>query len=394
MNPGDQLFNRYRIERLIGSSGLTLTYEARDEELNRAVVIKELLPEHASDPSSRARFVFGSQALVGLALPNVVTVHDVLRSSETAYLVLEYLPGGSLADRLRREKRLSLEAALAITFNLCQALETAHARGMVHRNIAPQSIVFDVSGEARLTGFGLADVPRGTIEHGFALPLTLAEDTRMQRLVYTAPEQILKTKIDGRCDLYSLGAILYAMVTGAPHLNVSKCSSMDEAMQVILLQRPQPPSRLNPEIAPWLDSIILKALEKRPQHRFEDINEMQAALQSQTIVPLNTNRSSWEGDIGEVASRRGWKTVVEAGRESRSSAGRRHLRVLRNMLKGSLGGAVGGLLIGGLAYAARAALVGLPQVLEEGAVPAILGSVLVTSLIGALLGWAADSGSR
>jgi serine/threonine-protein kinase len=204
LQPGATIFERYRIEGFIGGGSVSTVYKAQDLQERRTVVIKQLLDEHFKDASARARFLFGSRTADRFAPSNAVQVYDALSSDDAAYLVLEFMPGGSLAALLKEKRVLPIAQALSIALRIASTLREPHEFGIVHRAIKPSNILFDASGVARLAGFGMVDVPSSAFSPEFSLPPSLMTQNICKTWFNLAPEQLLRKKVDGRCDVYAL----------------------------------------------------------------------------------------------------------------------------------------------------------------------------------------------
>ena len=269
---GATLENRYRIESLLGRGGMGAVYRARDLTLNRDVAVK--LVENANlDLEARARLLREARAAASLNHPRVVAVHDAGEAGGVPFIVMELVPGGSL----RSVGPLDLTQTIAVGLQLCEALAHAHDKGIVHRDLKPENVLVTPHGN-RLS-IKLADL-------GLALS---ARDSRFTQTgvflgtaTYMAPEQAMGGAIDGRADLYALGAVLYELVSGRPPF------PGDDPIAVVSqhIHAPVvPPSTHRPDLPPALDGLILKLLAKRPEDRFATATEVAAAL---TAMPLGS----------------------------------------------------------------------------------------------------------
>jgi serine/threonine protein kinase len=230
----------------------------------------------------------------------------------------------------------------------------------------------------------MADVPSSAFSPEFSLPFEEHSPESLQNLVYLAPEQLLRKKVDGHGDIYALGAVLYRMLTGAPPLNLHDVHDVQEAQHIILSQQPDAPGRHNEEVPFWLDSVVLRALQKYPRFRFESIEEMHAALEAQQPVALP--QAAGESEAEHEALHRGSLAHVENQKRWK------HRRdVLFDVFKGAAFGACGGFVLGILIYGVRVALVGWSQVLREGALAALMLTIVVAAAVGAVIGWLAQS---
>jgi hypothetical protein len=242
-------FARYEILGVIGRGGMGTVYRARHPGLDRVVALKVLAPRLAADPEFVARFEREARTLASLSHPNIVAVHDTGVEAGTPYLVMEFVEGVSLR-KLLAERRLPPEEALGIVPPLCDALEYAHARGVVHRDVKPENILIDTKGRTKIADFGLAFIVGVD-----ATRLTRA-DISMGTPHYMAPEQVESSRqVDHRADIYSMGVVLYEMLTGE-----------------LPLGRFAPPSEKS-KVNRRLDEIVLRALEKEPARRYQQVTE-------------------------------------------------------------------------------------------------------------------------
>ncbi len=251
--PAGALLGQYRIEKFIGKGGMGAVYRATHSMLQRPVAIKVLPPKFARDQEFVARFKREAFALANLSHPNIVAIHDMGVQGEIYYFVMEFVDGVNLRDILV-SKKLTPEQALKIVPQLCDALEYAHSKSIIHRDIKPENIMIDRSGVAKIADFGLAKIVKG--DTATSVPLTQT-NVVMGTIEYMAPEQreALKT-VDHRVDIYSMGVVLYEMLTGT--LPVGKFD---------------PPSR-KIAIDVRIDDVVLKALEAEPDRRYQHASQM------------------------------------------------------------------------------------------------------------------------
>jgi serine/threonine protein kinase len=245
---------------LLGQGGMGAVYKARQTKLDRLVAVKVLPPEVARDPAFAQRFMREARSLARLNHPHIVTVHDFGDVDGLYYFTMEYVDGQNLRDHMQAGP-LSAEAALATVTQLCDALQYAHDEGMVHRDIKPENILIDRKGRVKVADFGLAKLVGLTPAY---LTLTGAHEM-MGTLLYMAPEQMTRAhSVDHRADLYSLGVILYEMLTGE-----------------LPLGRFAPPSR-KAAVSERFDQIVLRALAREPAERYQDAaafkQDVEAAL--------------------------------------------------------------------------------------------------------------------
>jgi capsular polysaccharide biosynthesis protein/predicted Ser/Thr protein kinase len=253
-----KLFPQLEILEFIGKGGMGAVYKARQPALDRVVALKILPPAAAGDPGFAERFNREARALARLNHPNIVAVHDFGQAGDLHYLVMEFVDGGNLRQ-IERAGRLAPEQALAIVPQICEALQFAHNEGIVHRDIKPENILLDKKGRVKITDFGIAKMLGLTAE---AAPLTGARDV-VGTPHYMAPEQIEKPRtVDHRADIYSLGVVFYEMLTG--ELPLGKFA---------------PPSR-KVQVDVRLDEVVLHALEKEPELRYQQASQVKTAVET------------------------------------------------------------------------------------------------------------------
>lgn len=264
----------YRILEKIGEGGMGVVYRAHDNRLNREVAIKVL----RVDPSRRlpaekvreiqARFYKEAQAAARLNHPNIVAIHQVGHSGGQPYIVMEYLRGKSLLEKM--EEPLAMREVIRIAIQICEALDYAHSQGVIHRDVKPDNIVVMEDGRAKIADFGIArieDADVGLTQAGVLLGSP----------AYCSPEQLRDfSNVDGRADLFSLGVILYQWLTGKLPF---EGSSSPEIITRILTKDPMLPRSLNPEIPPSLEALMMRALAKDPSERIGSAREFRAGLE-------------------------------------------------------------------------------------------------------------------
>ena len=262
------LAGRYELIEKIGDGGMAVVYKAKDRLLNRFVAIKILKPEFIKDPKFIDSFRRESQAAAGLSHPNIVSVFDVGKEGNIYYIVMEVLEGDTLSDIIRRDGPLDEMRAIDIAKQIAQALSSAHKKNIIHRDVKPHNILMSEDGTAKIADFGIAKaVNSGTIVNNTS--------TVMGSVHYLSPEQARGGYVDARSDIYSLGIVLYEMLTGSVPFDGDNPVSvammhMNEAVQ--------PPSRINPAVSPALDKVVLKATAKHQPDRYKSADEMYEAL--------------------------------------------------------------------------------------------------------------------
>ena len=261
------LGGRYRVERELGRGGMAKVYRGEDTVLGRTVAIKILAPQYADDPNFVTRFRREAQAAARLSNQNLVSVFDTGSDDGVHYIVMEFVEGKTLADYLSGGGRIMPERAIDIATDVCRALEAAHAQGVIHRDIKPGNIMLDQRGDVKVTDFGIARVTTNETVAQTAAVLGTAS--------YLSPEQAQGQPVDARSDLYSLGCVLFEMVTGRPPFQGDSPVAVASKQ---VLEQPPSPSKLNPDVSPDLDAVILRAMAKNPANRYQSAEEMRADL--------------------------------------------------------------------------------------------------------------------
>jgi serine/threonine-protein kinase len=263
-----KVFNqRYRLKEKLGSGGMAEVYLADDLLLGREVAVKVLYAQYAADPAFIQRFRQEAQSAANLNHPNIVNIYDWGNEGDLYYIVMEYVEGRDLKEILRSEGRLLPERAAEIAAEVCAALQFAHRGNLVHRDIKPHNIFITNSGQVKVMDFGIAREGNG----GGITQTGMVMGTPQ----YISPEQAQGLAVDGRSDIYSLGVVLYEMLTGQV--------PFDDPNPVTITYKqvredPMPPSVVDPEIPATLEAIVMKAMSKNPANRFQSAQEMKADL--------------------------------------------------------------------------------------------------------------------
>src|SRR5262245_2105488 len=271
MTTTDTLINRtfdkrYVIRRKLGSGGMADVYLAEDQELGRRVALKLLNDRHAADDQFVERFRREAQSAAGLSHPNIVSIFDRGRAEGTYYIAMEFLEGRTLKELLIRNGPTPIPIAIDYARQILSALSFAHRNGIIHRDIKPHNIVVGSDGRLKVTDFGIARSGASQMTEAGSIVGTAQ---------YLSPEQARGARVDPRSDIYSLGIVLYEMLTG--HVPFTGDTAVEIAMKH-LSEVPEPPSKLRPDVPHDLDAVVMRALAKDPEQRYGSAEEMDADL--------------------------------------------------------------------------------------------------------------------
>jgi beta-lactam-binding protein with PASTA domain/predicted Ser/Thr protein kinase len=287
---------RYRVEARIGAGGMAEVYRGFDPVLNRTVAIKVLLPQFARDAGFVARFRREAQAAARLNQPNIVGVYDTGADGDRQYIVMEFVEGRTLAEFLAGGRRLTPMQSVDLTQKIARALASAHAQGIVHRDIKPGNVMVTRDGLVKVMDFGIA-----RIQTDITAPQT---SSVIGTPTYLSPEQAQGHAVDARSDLYSLGCVLYELLAGRPPF------TGDTPVAIAYKQvneAPVPPSSHNPDVPPRLDAVVMKCLAKNPANRYQSAEELAADLervkQGQDVEATPLMAGAVGGDATQVIAR-------------------------------------------------------------------------------------------
>lgn len=286
MSERNVLAGRYELIEKIGDGGMAIVYKAKDRLLKRFIAVKILKPEFVQDIKFVENFRKESHAAASLSHPNIVSIYDVGQEGNINYIVMELVSGKTLNELIKEEAPMDYRKAADIAKQVAAGLSAAHKKGIVHRDVKPHNILMTEDGIAKITDFGIAKAVTNTtiVDSG--------KDNVMGSVHYFSPEQAKGANVDEKSDIYSLGIVLYEMLTGKVPFDG------DNPVTIALMQINEPvtpPSVFNHNVPPGLERIVMKAVEKQPKDRFASADEMIEALDKMEVVNRVVGDSVYDG---------------------------------------------------------------------------------------------------
>lgn len=279
LEPGQKL-GPYEIESLTGAGGMGEVYKAKDTRLNRTVAVKVLPASTSLNPDLKARFEREAKSISSLNHPNICILHDIGTDNGTDYLVMEYIEGQPLSDRIL-EGPLPTGEIVKYSLQIVDALDKAHKQGLVHRDLKPANVMLAKEG-AKLLDFGLAklQVPTGGFDEISGATMTSTPLTQQGTIIgtiqYMSPEQLEGLEADSRSDIFAFGALLFEMVTGQKAFHGKSQASL---IASILKEEPKPISEIQPMAAPMWERILRRCLAKDPENRWQTAGDLKHAIE-------------------------------------------------------------------------------------------------------------------
>jgi len=300
LTTGTTFASRYEVVEELGKGGMGRVYKALDKEINEEVAIKLLKPEIASDESTVGRFRNELKFARKIAHKNVCKMYHIAKEEETPYITMEYVPGEDLKSLVKRKRKLTDEDAISIAKQVCEGLVEAHRLGVVHRDLKPQNIMIDKEGDAKIMDFGIA--------RSVEAPGVTVTGMMIGTPDYMSPEQAEGDEADQRSDIYSLGIILYEMVTGSVPFKG------DTALSVAIkhkTQIPSDPKKLNPEVSEELSRLILICMEKKRDRRYQSAEDLLSDLvKIEKGLPIAMREIPTKEPARELIGERKWRNSI------------------------------------------------------------------------------------
>jgi eukaryotic-like serine/threonine-protein kinase len=287
--PGTIVDSRYKILSRLGAGGMADVFLAEDQQLGRNVALKLLYQRFAEDPDFVERFRREAQAAAGLQHPNVVSVYDRGAFDDTYYIAMEYLPGRSLKQLIRQEAPLDPVRAIDIALQILKAARFAHRRGVIHRDLKPHNVIIDDSDNAKVTDFGIARAGASDMTETGSI---------MGTAQYLSPEQAQGHAVSAGSDLYSIGVVLYEMLTGRVPFDAE--SAVTIALKHVS-EAPPPPTAINPRVPPELEQVVMWALNKNPVDRPVNADQFITALEQAKASILSGDRGQRTASMAALA---------------------------------------------------------------------------------------------
>ncbi len=279
LQPGQKLFE-YEIIRVLGQGSFAAVYQANDKLLKRHVAIKHLHTDKARSEKNVKRFVQEAQVAAALEHPNLITIYSLRIHQESIYMILEYLPGGSVQDLIAHQGKLPVREAIKMMTGICEGLAKLHAQEIIHRDIKAENILLTADGRPKITDFGIAHVPQAA--GGMALTRVGFQPSTM---LFSSPEQLRGEPLDNRSDIYQVGELFYQLLAGEHYIDMKELETKTESLppnlkhdlkMFVMLEKAvckEPPAglpALRDSVGPVVD-VIEKALAKRKEDRYKDI---------------------------------------------------------------------------------------------------------------------------
>ena len=282
LSPGSTLAGKYKIIEVSGRGGMGIVYKAEDTKLKRNVALKFLPPELIQDEEAKERFVLEAQAAAALSHPNICTIHEIDEEEGKSFIAMEYVEGQSLRAKIEKGP-LELDEALNISMQVAEGLEEAHRKGIIHRDVKSANIMVTEKGQAKVMDFGLAKVKGGT--------LLTREGTTLGTVAYMSPEQAQGKEVDHRSDIWSLGVVMYEMLSGQLPFKGNREASI---LYSVVHEEPKALREIKRDLPPEIQQIITRALRKKPESRYssaaeiiKDLKKYQDVLRAEELGALN-----------------------------------------------------------------------------------------------------------